>query len=332
MQRTNPTSHHPSDGQHPPPNPHQKEHQDQDHDQGQGNSLPSLPDNNTQSPNVGQDEGQEDIEDYNDAPPPSSQLVKYGSNLPPQPTAEFHIDRIISLPPKNTFPTHQANQSHHRQIQVSNQRSEIPPYRASSEQQRQNQAPITSPRSIPTQTPTTNPFANPPPDRSPQINSSPIQTPNRPSDPSNRLSTDPIATNRMKQNTNSEGTTYSLPPPNGGRVLVKRASKGVNGGFKVPWIAPPGIEKEKEEKAERGAGGTVEEERKTLTPTRAPSAEEHQIHQLLSAQRVAAQKRAQAVQVSSHCSRIEWRANEAGGFGKDYPFSDSRESGFAIPE
>jgi len=123
----------------------------------------------------------------------------------------------------------------------------------------------------------------------------------------------------MKQNTNSEGTTYSLPPPNGGRVLVKRGSKGVNGGFKVPWIAPPGIEKEKEEKAERGGGGTVEGERKTLAPARAPSAEEQQIHQLLSAQRAAAQKRAQAVQVSSHCSRIEWRANEAGGFSKDYP-------------
>ena len=306
MQRINPTSPHTSDGQHPPPDPHQNGNQDQNQDQGQGRSFPSLPDNNTQSQLGEEVQGRDDVDEYNDAPPPSSQLVKYGSNLPPQPTAEFHIDRIISLPPKNPFPPHQVNQYQHQQPQVSNPRLEIPSYRPSStKQQRQTEGPITSIRPVnPTQTPKKNPFANPPPDRSPQINSSPLQTPNRPSDPSNRLSTDPIATNRMKQNTNSEGTTYSLPPPNGGRVLVKRASKGVNGGFKVPWPAPPGIEKEKEEKAERGVGGTVGEERKTLTPNRALSAEEQQIQQLLSEQRVAAQKRAQAVQVSSHFSRI----------------------------
>ena len=298
MQQNHPTAPHTSDGRRPPPNPHQNGNQDQNHDQGQGNSFPSLPDNTTQHQNVGQDEGQEDIEDFYDAPPPSSQLVKYGSNLPPQSTAEFYIDRIISLPPKNTFPPHQANEYQPQQPQVNDRRLDIPSYRAASEQQRQVQAPIISPRTIPTQTPKKNPFANPPPDRSPQINSSPLQTPNRLSDPSNRLSTDPIATNRMKQNTNSEGTTYSLPPPNGGRVLVKRASKGVNGGFKVPWGPSPGQDKEKEEKAERGAGGTVGEERKTLTPASAPSVEEQQIHQLLSAQKMAAQKRAQAVQVS----------------------------------
>jgi len=297
MQQNNPTSLHTSDGQNPPPNPNQNGNQDQNEDQGQGDSFPSPPGNNTQSQNVGQVEGHEDIDDYNDAPPPSSQLVKYGSNLPPLPTAGFHIDRIISLPPKNTFPPQQVNQYQHQQPQVSNPRLEIPSYRPSStKQQRQTEGPITSIRPVnPAQTPKKNPFANPPPDRSSQVNSSPLQTPKRPSDPSNRLSTDPIATNRMKQNTNSGGTTYSLPPPNGGRVLVKRASKGVNGGFKVPWIAPPGIEKEEEEKAGRGAGGTVGEERKTLTPNRAPSAEEQQIHQLLSAQKMAAQKRARAV-------------------------------------
>jgi hypothetical protein len=106
----------------------------------------------------------------------------------------------------------------------------------------------------------------------------------------------------MKQNTNSEGTTYALPPPNGGRVLVKRASKGVNGGFKVPWMASPGQEKDK--KVEEGSrdgeqekGGGQQE--KTSTPNRVPSLEERQIHQVMSAQRVGAQKRAQAVQVSS---------------------------------
>lgn len=106
----------------------------------------------------------------------------------------------------------------------------------------------------------------------------------------------------MKQNTTSEGTAYALPPPNGEKVLVKRASKGVNGGFKVPWMASPG--QEKENKVDQGGSKDVGEDKgggqqgKTATPTRAPSFEEQQVVQMLSAQRVAAKKRAEAVQVS----------------------------------
>jgi hypothetical protein len=302
MQRSNPPSPHPSEGQQLPP-PTQGNHtqnEDQNQNQGQVNSFPSL-DNHSQQNHQqcdqeggdGQEvgEGQEDIEEYNDALPPSSQLVKYGSNLPPlsQSTTGLIVDRVISLPPHNSFPPPQ-------------QRYEIPAYRPSPESQYQpQQAPTTSPRSNPTQTPRKNLFARPPSNPSPQINSSPLQTPNRPYDSSSRLTTDPIATNRMKQNTNSEGTTYALPPPNGGKVLVKRASKGVNGGFKVPWQSSPGQEKEKkvEESSrdgEKEKGGGQQE--KTSTPNRAPSLEERQIHPVMSAQRVAAQKRAEAVQVS----------------------------------
>lgn len=104
----------------------------------------------------------------------------------------------------------------------------------------------------------------------------------------------------MKQSTNSEGTTYALPPPNGGKVLVKRASKGVNGGFKVPWQASPGQEKEK--KIDQGSSKDIGDQQgagqEGKTPTRAPSVEEQQVLQMLSAQRAAAQKRSQAVQVS----------------------------------
>jgi hypothetical protein len=104
----------------------------------------------------------------------------------------------------------------------------------------------------------------------------------------------------MKQNTNTEGTTYALPPPNGGKVLVKRASKGVNGGFRVPWIASPGQEKEK--KVDQGSSKDIGDQQgagqEGITPTRAPNVEEQQVVQMLSAQRVAAQMRAEAVQVS----------------------------------
>jgi hypothetical protein len=104
----------------------------------------------------------------------------------------------------------------------------------------------------------------------------------------------------MKQSTNSEGATYALPPPNGGKVLVKRASKGVNGGFKVPWQASPGEKEKKVEGSSKDTGDQQGEGQngKTPTPTRAPSVEEQQVVQMLSAQRAAAQKRAEAVQVS----------------------------------
>jgi len=70
----------------------------------------------------------------------------------------------------------------------------------------------------------------------------------------------------------------------------------------VPRMASPGQEKDK--KVEGGSRDGEQEkgggqQAKTTTPNRAPSVEEQQIHQLLSVERVAAQKRAQAVQVSS---------------------------------
>jgi hypothetical protein len=102
----------------------------------------------------------------------------------------------------------------------------------------------------------------------------------------------------MKQNTNSEGTTYALPPPNGGKVLVKRASKGVNGGFKVPWQASPGEKEKKVEGSSKDTGDQQGAGQEGKTPNRAPSVEEQRVLQTLSAQRVAAKKRAEAVQVS----------------------------------
>jgi hypothetical protein len=155
------------------------------------------------------------------------------------------------------------------------------------------------------------------------------------------MTTDPISTSRMKQNTTSEGTTYVLPPPNGGKILSKRPSKGVNGGFKVPWQASPG---EKDKKTDEGASKDAGEEKgggqqgKTLTPTptRAPNVEEQQVVQMLSAQKVAAQKRAQAVQVSYIVLRNGVRADDLGEFGKVHHYPNSREStyppGHANPE
>ena len=319
MQRSNSTSPHHSERQHPPPTPNQHHDHQQTQNQDQVNSFPSS-DNHSQQHNQQYDqeggegqvvrEGEENIEQYSDAPPPSSQLVKYGTNLP-QSTTGLIIDRVISLPPHNSFPPQQRNQYQGQQQQGKDQRYEIPAYRPSSNQQQQrHQGLTTSPRpdppSLPVQTPVKNLFARPPAGPSPQVNSSPLHTPSRPSDPVSRLITDPIATNRIKQNTTSEGTTYALPPPNGGKVLVKRASKGVNGGFKVPWMASPGQEKENEKKVDQGGSKDVGEEKGKIpgpTPTRAPSVEEQQVLQMLSAQKVAAQKRAQAVQVSL-CSPV----------------------------
>jgi len=104
----------------------------------------------------------------------------------------------------------------------------------------------------------------------------------------------------MKQNTTSEGTTYALPPPNGAKVLVRTASKGVNGKFKVPWMASPGQEKEKrvDHRSSKDIGDQQGAGQGGKPPTRAPSVEEQQVVQMLSAQRAAAQKRAEAVQVS----------------------------------
>jgi hypothetical protein len=297
MQRSNPTSPHPSDGQHPlPPSPHQNQNQDQNQNQNQVISFPSLSNDHSQSQFDTQEQVQEDIEEYSDAPPPSSQLVKYGSNLP-QPISELKFDRVISLPPQNSFPPQQQRNQYQHQQQGNDQRFEIPAYRPSPQQRQQ--ARTTSP-SLPTQTPKRNLFARPPPGPSPQTSSSPLQTPNRPSDPTSRLTTDPVATSRMKQTTSSEGTTYALPPPNGTKVLVRTASKGVNGKFKVPWIASPGQEKEK--KIDQGSSKDIGDQQgagqEGKTPTRAPSVEEQQVVQMLSAQRAAAQKRSQAIQVS----------------------------------
>ena len=303
MQRRNPTSPHSSEGQHPPPpppTPHQNQNQDQN--QGQVNSLPFLdnhPQQNHQQYDQEGGEGQEDIEQYSDAAPPSSQLVKYGSNLPPQPTTGLIVDRVISLPPRNSFPPQQRSQ-YQQQQQGNNQRYDIPAYRPLPDQQRQAQMSTTSPQPNSIQTPRKNPFANLPPKPSPQINSSPLKTPNRPSDPVSRLNTDPVATNRMKQSTNNEGTTYALPPPNGGKLLVRTASKGVNGKFKVPWIASPGQEREKkiDQGSSKDTGDQQGAGQEGKPPTRAPSVEEQQVLQILSAQKAEAQKRSQAVQVS----------------------------------
>ena len=310
MQRSNPTSPHPSEGQHPPPpspppSPHQNQNQDQN--QGQVNSFPSL-DNHSQQNHQQYDqeggEGQEDIEQYSDAAPPSSQLVKYGSNLPPQPPTGLIVDRVISLPPQVSFPPQQRSQYQDQQQQGNDQRFEIPTYRSSPQQQRQG--PNTSP-SFPTQTPVKNLFARPPLNPSPQINSSPLRTPNRPADPSGRMTTDPIATSRMKQNTTSEGTTYSLAAPLAGKqVLMRRVSRGVNAPFKVPFLDGSPGHKEKEREMDKSrvnvGGGVVEgeetERHQVQIPSRGMRADQQQDHQMLSAKKEAAQKRAQAIQVS----------------------------------
>lgn len=340
MQRTNPTSPHPSDGQQRPPPAQNNENENQSHDQNQNqvSSLPSHADD--RSLGQGQDGGGQ--EEHSEAPP-SSQMVKYGTNLPPKTSvssAESIFERVISLPPTNSFPppnhTSQSDRNLHNQSQnqprYQNQVQqdhdgkayEIPPFRTRAEQHqhqqsptRQNQVISCSPTQIQVQaqTPRRNPFANPPPSPSTaQVAFSPLQTPNRPSDPTARLSTDPVATNRLKQNTSAEGTTYSLPAPNAGRqVLVKRASKGINGGFKVPWSAgSPNAnandqsQSNNENKSGEDQGAKEVEGRENgqdqKVPAREISAEQQQISLMLSAQKEAMQKRAKAVQVSSYSS------------------------------
>jgi len=89
--------------------------------------------------------------------------------------------------------------------------------------------------------------------------------------------------------------------------LVKRASKGVNGGFKVPWSA--GSPQHAEAQKQKEDTGNREEEEKVehKQPAREPSADEQQIHQLINAKKAiqaqarkeeAAQARAEAVKVS----------------------------------
>jgi hypothetical protein len=91
---------------------------------------------------------------------------------------------------------------------------------------------------------------------------------------------------------------------------MKKPSKGVNGEFKVPWGAgsPHQAEAQKKEEGLGGIGTGQEEARaESKPPTREPSLEEQQIHQLMSAKKAeaaqarkeeAAQARAQAVKVS----------------------------------
>lgn len=339
MQRTNPTSPHLSDGQQRPPPAQNNGNENQSHDQNQNqvSSLPSHADDRSFD-QVQDGGGQEE----HDAAPPSSQMVKYGTNLPPKTSvssAELIFERVISLPPTNSFPppndTSQSDRNLYNQggtrPQYQNQvrqdhdghgkAYEIPPLRPRAEQHQYQQSPIglnkvisCSPTQIQVQaqTPRRNPFANPPPSPSTaQVASSPLQTPNRPSDPTFRLPTDPVATNRLKQNTTAEGTTYSLPAPNAGKqVLVKRASRGINAAFKVPFLTgsgPPG-QKDLEKKIDAGDGDgdgdSQERSQQGRTPSREMSADEQQIHQLMSAKKEAAQKRAHAVQVGSYFSPI----------------------------
>lgn len=340
MQQTYPTSPHPAQGEQQSPHDKGNTHQDQIHegDQGQNRgeeeslvfTLPSQ--NETQS-----QENQGDQENgHDDAPPPSSQLVKYGTNLPPTKShAELMVERIISLPPI-PFPSPNRNlNTNSNQVQVPHQQryqqaqegqqGDQGRYQLSSPPDRQYpnqqvQAPTQSiPISHPSQTSRRNPFANPPPSPSGiQVNSSPLQTPNRPSDPSSRFTTDPVATSRLKQATTAEGTTYALPPPQGGNRLVKSRSRGLSQAFKVPFLAgSPGqktLEKEEKEngsksKVDGGVGGEAQrgvgegQERGTgqaaKTPHRNTTSVGEQVRQALMAQKSAAtEKRAQAVQVS----------------------------------
>jgi len=276
-------------------------------------------------------------------------MVKYGTNLPPKTSAELIFERVISLPPTNSFPpptntfpppnhTTQSNRNLYNQggtrPQYQNQVQqdhdghgkayEIPPFRTRAEQHqqsptRQNQIILPSLThnqvQAQAQTPRRNPFANPPPSPSTaQVASSPLQTPNRLSDPTTRLPTDPVATNRLKQNTTAEGTTYALPAPNAGKqVLVKRASRGINGGFKVPWSAgSPNAnandqtQSTNENKSGEDQGAKEVDSRENGQNREVPaleiSAEQQQISLMLNAQKEAMQKRAKAVQVSSYSS------------------------------
>lgn len=88
---------------------------------------------------------------------------------------------------------------------------------------------------------------------------------------------------------------------------MKRASKGVNGGFRVPWNA--GSPQHAEAQKQKEDTGNREEEEKVehRQPAREPSADEQQIHQLMNAKKAiqaqarkeeAAQARAEAVKVS----------------------------------
>jgi len=94
---------------------------------------------------------------------------------------------------------------------------------------------------------------------------------------------------------------------------VNRASKGVNGGFKVPWNAESPQHAEAQKQKE-DSGNREEEKAEHRQPAREPSADEQQIHQLMSAKKAvqaqarkeeAAQARAEAVKVSSSlCSVV----------------------------
>jgi hypothetical protein len=342
MQRTTPTPTPRS------PQPSSKEHQqqstqvqqdpffNQDHDQGQNQSQvhTSLPSHlEAYSQDQGQD-GQQD--EYNDAPPPSSQIVKY---TPPQASQASVGVRVISLPPLDSFPpstqtsypilnqynqVQSRNQQGYHHQQQGEQRNQ--PQRSPNQQhvnhsnQGQQRAPINLPSlhsppsnqiQIQSQTPNKNPFANAPPPPSPTITqsaSSPLQTPNRPSDPNSRLSTDPVPSKQLRPAT-SEGSTYTLPPPPGKQVqLGKRSSKGLGAPFKVPFPAgSPGqkeLDKEKagfkpkdgtenEGQAQEGVNAPIQR-----TPGRGPSADEQRDRQIPSEKSQVAVKRAEAVKVS----------------------------------
>jgi hypothetical protein len=112
----------------------------------------------------------------------------------------------------------------------------------------------------------------------------------------------------MKQISTSEGTTYSLAAPLAGKqVLMRRVSRGVNAPFKVPFLDGSPVHKDKDKEMDKSrvnvGGGVVEgqekESHQIQIPSREMSADQQQDHQMPSAKKEAAQKRAEAVRVSS---------------------------------